>query len=123
MFRGTGTREVDDPAHRDVTEHAQVRTELVGLPVRRAGVDEQQAGGAADDAHADVERVVAALEHPVGDLRPRAHTRMLPAGVRGAGVDPAFAMAPAPLVAVMLCSLRRRGNVESCDSHEEHRDG
>lgn len=61
---------VDHPAHRDVTEDTQIRADLVGLAVGRAGVDQQQTVGAADHAHTDVQRVVATLEHTVGDLVP-----------------------------------------------------
>jgi hypothetical protein len=65
---------VHHPADRLAAQLPQVGADLVGLPGRRPRVDDREAVRAADHADAHVQRVIAPLEHPLGDLVP-AHVR------------------------------------------------
>ncbi len=78
---------VDDDRHRRRSQRPQVVRDLARLDVGRPRVDEEHVVTAQHDADVLVEELVTADEHPVADLCPDSHRRMVVAAVPPRGLD------------------------------------
>ena len=78
---------VDDDRHRRRSQRPQVVGDLARLDMGRPRVDQQHVVAAQHDPDVLIVELVAADEHPVADLGPDSHRRIVVAGGAGRGID------------------------------------